>query len=57
MVRFVQYVQKLVFFWKKVGFFEKELLFFKIGKGGKFAEECVSTDIISPYRVMTTAQT
>ena len=36
---------------KKVGWvgglFPKNLIFFKIGKGGKFAVECVSNDIFS----------
>ena len=39
---------KLGFFQEVDGFFRKKTwILFKIGKGGKFAVECVSNDIIS----------
>ena len=34
-------------FLKNVGFFLKNSKIIKIGKGGKFAVECVSSDIVS----------
>ena len=43
--RFLKYVRILGFFQKRWVFWEK-LEFFKIGKRGKFAVECVSNDII-----------
>ena len=45
-VKFLKYVRKVIFF-KQAGFFEKKLIFFfKIGKGGKFAVECVYWKIL-----------
>ena len=40
-------IRTKVIFLKKWGFLKKDLIFFKIGKSGKFAVECVSNAIIS----------
>ena len=43
-----QNVRNLVIFQRKtIDFLEKNSIFFKIGKGGRFAVHCVSNDIIS----------
>ena len=45
--RFLKYLRNLGFL-KKDGFFQKKFLnFFPIGRGGKFAAECVSNDNMS----------
>ena len=47
-VNFFKYVRNLAFSEQNVWFFEKKnLVFFKIGKGSKFAVECVLNEIIS----------
>ena len=46
-VRFLKYVRKLGVI-KKVGFFEKKLKFFKIGKGGKFADDIIFKMSVPP---------
>ena len=43
--RFLKHAQNLVSFEKSWFFFEKLDFFFKFGKDGKFAAECVSNDI------------
>ena len=51
--RFLKMLKIWVFFGKIYRFFEKNLVFFKIAKGGKFAVERVSNGIISqkfPFR-------
>ena len=46
-LRFLKTFEIWVFFEKKDGFFEKNLNFFEISKGGKIAVECVSNGIVS----------